>query len=69
MCPEVNPEEGKIWWRSKGLLLGAVAIAVAVVGSSMQGDFTWQAGALAGLGAATGLIRAITTEKIIWRSK
>jgi len=53
----------KKWYRSKSILLAALAIGVAVV-ESLAASPDWKTAALAGFGAAGALLRALTDEGI-----
>lgn len=62
---EATPYYVKRWYNSKAVWLGVLGIAAAVFEALNRGA-TWQAAALAGIGAAGVGVRLLTDSKIIW---
>lgn len=54
----------KKWYESKLIWLGGVEIITAVILESANATSTWQSIALAGLGALTITLRAVTSTSI-----
>lgn len=60
----MNEKQGKKWYASRLIWEGAIGVGVAVAGAVAEG-MSWPLIAMAGFGALTILLRALTTEGVI----